>query len=144
MEIKYILTIYLSVIGIIEFIAHKNKLTGLQILPNKLIGFILGAALPILSLCWFFLFDVEFRPEARNLPDTNGGIDGVQQASFFILASLGGLLTNIFLSIIKNPFFGIKTKPYSFGIESLQSVNYFTALRKSAKNLWNLLIKWIT
>ena len=141
MEIKYILTIYLSVIGIIEFIAHKNKLTGIQILPNNLIGFILGATLPILSLCWFFLFDVGFHPEARNLPDITGGIDGVNQATFFILASLGGLLTNMVLSTIKNPFFGIKTKLYSFGIESLQSVNYFTALRKSAKNLWGLWIK---
>ena len=143
MEIKYIITIYLSVIGIIEFIAHKNKLTGLQISPNKLIGMISGASLSILSLCWFFLFDVGFNPEVRNLPDTNGGIDGVQQAAFFVLAALGGLLTNMIFSTIKSPFWGIRIELISFGFESFRSVNSFTALKQSAKKLFLLSKKWL-
>ena len=86
---------------------HSIQDSGIQILPNRLTGLSLGAALPILSLCWFFLFDVGFNPEVRNLPDANGGIDGVLQSGFFVLSALAGLLTNIFLSTIKNPFFGI-------------------------------------
>ena len=63
------------------------------------------------------------------MPDTIAGIDGVQQAAFFVLAALGGLLTNMIFSTIKSPFWGIRIELISFGFESFRSVNSFTALK---------------
>ena len=82
----YTLWVFLSALGVLQFAAARGGFSGLLFLrrwPRATVY--ASAALVAGSFGWFF------GSEARNLPDTVSGLDGVTQSLWFAVGATGAV-----------------------------------------------------
>lgn len=97
----YALWVFLSALGVLQFVAARSALTGLLFLrrwprPSAYLGLMLAAA----SLVWFFV------SEFRNLPDTQTGLNGNTQALWFVLSTSAAVAVTFLASSALNHRWG--------------------------------------
>ena len=130
-ELDYLLLVFFSSCGSIQLAVSQGPLYGLRFVkspfPNKVFGLLLIS----ISFTWFFI------SEPRNIPDSSDGLNGNQQALFFIFgASLATIFTVLISSLhnYSNNRRFLLSKP---GLESLNSHSFYSSTRKYLKLLWN-------
>ena len=97
----YVLWVFLSALGVLQLTAARSRLTGLLFLRAwpRASGY-LGAALAAGAFIWFF------GSEARNLPDTASGLDGVTQSFWFAVGAASAVAVTFLGSSVLNRGWG--------------------------------------
>ena len=78
----YLLWIFLSARGVVQFVAARTALHGLVLLRTRpRLTEVLSVILVVAAFTWYFASG------ERNIPDTGQGLDGVEQARWFAIAA---------------------------------------------------------
>ena len=77
---------FIASLGVLQMVASYTALRGLLFIRVRSLAFFLGLATTVLGFLWFFL------SEPRNLPDSNGGLDGNQIAGLYTLGAGASLI----------------------------------------------------
>ena len=128
-SLDFFLLVYLAAVGVLQMVASHNNLRGLLFLRFRLPAFCLGLGIAVAAFLWFFL------SEPRNLPDTEGGLDGNDAAGLFSLGSLAALFSTFLVSSLINRSLRENTHSAS-GLDALRGTTYWRALLGSLKVLW--------
>ena len=128
--VDYLILVFIASLGVIQLAGLKNDLKGLYLLKYPKLNLILGLVLFVSPFVWFFL------TEFRNVSDTDGGLNGNQQAFLFVFGSLGAVIFTLFITSL----FGIRKKweePLTIsGLETLRQFNYLHVIRWTLGRLW--------
>lgn len=90
-------------------------------LPGRRLSLVLGTALAVGAFAWFFASG------ERNIPDTEGGLDGNGQAGVFAAAAGAALVSGLVLSSLTNAL-RLPGKPLEIGLDGLNGATYLQAL----------------
>lgn len=129
-SLDFLLLSYLATLGILQMAAAYNNLRGLLVIRVNILAFLFGLMITIAAFLWFFL------SKPRNLPDTQGGLDGNDAAGLFSLGSLAALFTTFIISSAVNHSLGKNNISWPNGLEALRETTYLRALLGSLKVLW--------
>ncbi len=121
---------FIASLGVLQMVAAHAALQGLLFLRVRPVAFFMGFITTILGFLWFFL------SEPRNLPDTNGGLDGNQIAGLYTLGAGAALLVTLLVSSITNRSLGFGKHKLSSGLDALRETSYLRALVDSLKDIW--------
>ncbi len=98
----YVLLVFLGALGTVQVSAARSHLLGLLFLrPWPRASEVLGAALVIGAFVWFFSSG-----GSRNIPDTQGGLDGTDQAAFFSIGAGVAFAFTLLVSSVVNHAWG--------------------------------------
>ena len=100
----YLLLVFLGALGAVQISAARSHLLGLLFLrawPRA--SEVLGAALVIGAFAWFFSSG-----RGRNIADTQGGLDGTDQAAFFSMAAATAVAFTLLMSSVVNHAWGAR------------------------------------
>lgn len=131
----YTLWIFLSALGVLQFVAARSGLSGLLFVrrwPRATVY--ASAALVAASFAWFFGSGV------RNLPDTVSGLDGVTQSLWFAVAAAGAVAVTFLGTSAINHAWGAgyrrvpSTQPPA-GLDVLEHTTFVRALWAAAAEL---------
>lgn len=128
MWLDYIILVKLTALGFLQLAAFQSKTRALQITFHRQIHLAICVCLLILPSIWFFA------SENRNLADTNGGLDGGDQAWLFVVGCFLALIVHLALSH-KN---GSSKRPIRRklkGLDALVNEPYRTAVWHNMKIL---------
>lgn len=126
----YVILVFASSFGVIQIAAAYRALTGLLPFKNTYINYFSGAIFILVSFIWFFC------SEYRNISDTEGGLDGNQQAGLFVISSASALLFTILYTSIIHRNFGKNITTGIQGLESLKDSSYYWSIKSTLANLW--------
>ena len=129
-SLDFFLFVFLAAMGVLQMVASYDNLRGLLFIRVRFPAFGLGLGIAIAAFLWFFL------SEPRNLPDTEGGLDGNDAAGLFSLGSLAALLATFAISSLINRSLGRGTAHSTGGLDTLRETTYLRALLGSLKVLW--------
>mgnify|MGYP006183262371 CR=1 FL=1 len=129
--IEYIAWVFVSTIGVLQFVAVQSKLWGLLFLRSQ------PKATKICSiLLLVFAFIWYFEPGDRNQPDTGLGLDANIQAFWFTMSAAAAAGTTLALTSITNHGWGKKHgwdrrlgEAPPIGLTWLSQTTYFHAIR---------------
>ena len=121
---------FIASLGVLQMVAAYTALRGLLFIRVRSLAFFLGLATTALGFLWFFL------SEPRNLPDSNGGLDGNQIAGLYTLGAGLALLVTLVVSSITNRSLGFGTHKLSSGLDALRETTYIRALMTSVRDIW--------
>lgn len=124
LALEYSLFVFIACLGVLQIVAARNRLKGLSLFPKPFWSYLFAVLALLFAFGWFFL------PRSRYYPPILGG---VEQFSLFSLSALLALaFTLACASVLKgnNP-----TPPPNSpdGLEVLQNLTYFQALRRDRK-----------
>ena len=119
----------LSACGVLQIAASYSLLKGIYLLPNRLITSLLGLVLTLGAFIWFFA------SEPRNVPDTGPGLDGNQQATLFVAASMAAVLFTLVISSVVNWRMRPKDGRYLPGLSALRHASFLHALPATIRSL---------
>ncbi len=132
MWVDYLLLVVLTAMGFLQLAAFQSKIKRLQVSDNQRLNCLTFLLFLILPSIWFFT------TENRNLPDTNGGLDGGDQALLFVAGCIAALIATLAISHARrfgpSPF-----RPQVKGLDALRNESYTTAV---LQNLRILRYKW--
>ena len=111
-------------------VAAYSALRGLLFIRVRPLAFLAGLVTTALAFLWFFL------SEPRNVPDTEGGLDGNQMAGLFAVAAGSALVLTLVLSSISNRSMGGNGQRVVPGLDALRETTYLKALVSGLKDLW--------
>ena len=124
--IDYYLFIFVATLGAMQLASLMGRVKGLLIFKSPIVGWAFGLGLIMGAFIWFFVTD------NRNLNDYEGGLDANQQAFFFSMGVLTGVLvTVVFSSIVNFKMNGCSTARN--GLEALRHAHYAGALSHSLR-----------
>ena len=89
MWLDYIILVKLTALGFLQLAAFQSKTRALQITFHRQIHLAICVCLLVLPSIWFFA------SENRNLADTNGGLDGGDQAWLFVVGCFLALIVHL-------------------------------------------------
>ena len=128
---EYLLLVSLVCVGVVQVAAAYGGLKGLLFFGDRRFSVVLGMAMMLGSLGWFFW------DGGRNMPDTNGGIAGASQFSLFVLGGFLALLVTFLVTSLKN--FSRRVSGDTIeGLLSLRETTFFQALLNNLGILWKL------
>ncbi|MBI4234649.1 MAG: hypothetical protein HY686_09420 [Chloroflexi bacterium] len=126
----YFILVVLASFGVLQVVAAYSRLRGLMLFQRSLLCVILGLGFVALGFLWFF------GSGPRNLPDTQGGLDGNRQSALFAEGAAVALVATLILSSLVNrhrlPGLGV----VQWGLEALKEATYFQALGTGVGRLW--------
>jgi len=129
---EYYLLIVLTALGALQLAVQHSKIRTLQLTNHYPLTRFLGRLLLFVPSIWFF------STQNRNLPDTNGGLDGGDQAVLFVGGCLTALIITLSISHTKR-FVQHPLRSKLKGIEALYDETYISAV---LHNLRILRAKW--
>jgi len=127
MAVDYFLLVFFAAVGVLQLVAAANGLRGLLFLPRG-VAAVVGPLLAVGTIAWFF------GSKPRNLPDTAGGLNGVQQAAIFAVAATLAILVTLLIPSVLRRSSGSPALKES-GLDALRQATYGQALL-------NLLARW--
>ena len=120
--LDYVILVFFASCGVFQMTAAYNGFQGLLFLSTRRISFLLGLALMVAALAWFFL------AEPRNVPDTGRGLDGNQQFGYFFAGLGAALAFTLLASSLRNRSLGAEIQEPPPGVDALRQSNYLYAL----------------
>ena len=123
----YYLFTFAATVGVVQIAASIGRLYGLLFVPSLTAARLLGAALTLGSIIWFFA------SADRNINDTAGGLDANAQAVLFLLGALSALALTLIASSLANFRMAPAPGPAMDGLAALRSTGYFRALAASLR-----------
>ena len=123
----YYLFTFAATVGAIQIAASIGRLYGLLFVPSLTAARLLGTALTLGSILWFF------GSADRNINDTAGGLDANAQAVLFLLGALPALALTLIASSLTNFRMAPAPGPATDGLDALRSSGYFRALAASLR-----------
>ncbi len=134
----YILLVFLSAMGVLQVVAARSGLLGLLFLRQwPRVSQWLGSALVVAAFAWYST------DELRNIPDTDGGLEGNTQALWFALSAGTGVALTFALSSIVNHRWAMDlAREHSGGSATADGI---TALERTtfARALGSRLASWV-
>lgn len=136
----YALFVFISVLGTFQLVFARNGVRGMLFLRRFPRGSaLLGALTVVAAFTWYF-----GAGEPRNLPDTDGGLDGSTQTLYFFLGATGALATTgLFSSLINYRWGRSGSPPSSIGIGALERTTYVQATAHTVAAIWERVKSWI-
>ena len=133
--LDYFVFVFVAALGVLQAVAAYSDLRGLLLIRSRPLAFFLGLAAASLAFIWFFA------SEPRNLPDTQGGLDGNQSAGLFAVAAGSALLLTLLFPSVVNRSLGTRGQPLDPGLDALRETTFLKALslrtlREQFKRLW--------
>ena len=117
----YYLTVSMAATGVIQIAACFGSLRGLVFFRSCMVVRVVGVILVVAPMVWFFA------SEPRNINDYDGGLDGNEQAIFFVLGALTSLIVTLVVSSLLN--FRMNSKIESKdGFDALENTTYAKAV----------------
>ena len=123
----YYLLIVLAGFGSLQLATQQSQIRNLQITGNVYLNRFIAISLIIGSSLWFF------GSENRNLSDTNGGLDGGDQAVLFTAGALTALMANLSISHTKRFVHVVRYKMK--GLEAMHNEPYLWAVLNNLRIL---------
>ena len=121
----YLIFVFWASLGAIQIGASVGRLEGMLFVRHHLAARLLGAALIVSAIVWFFL------SEERNINDIHGGLDaGSQSMGFFAGGALATIATLVVSSLI-NMRMRTGEPGSTEGLGALAKATYFETLRRS-------------
>lgn len=121
---------FIASFGTLQMVAAYTALRGLLLVRVRSLAFLVGLVTTVLGFLWFFL------SEPRNVPDSEGGLDGNQMAGLYAAAAGLALFVTLLFSSITNRSLGTGTKHLEAGLDALRETTYLKALLRTLKDLW--------
>ena len=128
MWLDYLLLVVLTAMGFLQLTAFQSKIQHLQLSGNRRLNCTTFLFLLILPSTWFFATD------NRNLPDTNGGLDGGDQTLLFVGGCIVALIATLAISHVRR-FGPSPTRHYVKGLDALRNESYVAAVLQNLKIL---------
>ncbi|MFQ5860103.1 MAG: hypothetical protein ACE5IG_00960 [Dehalococcoidia bacterium] len=128
--LEYFFLVFIAASGVIQAAAAYSGLRGLWFFRSRGVTAAVGVALGVAAFLWFFLSG------PRNLPDTNGGLDGTKQTGLFSAAAAGAIIFTLLLSSALNATLGKHTQELPWGLEALRETSFARALLSTVRRLW--------
>ena len=128
--LDYFVFVFIAALGVLQMVAAYSALRGLLFIRVRPLAFLAGLVTTALAFLWFFL------SEPRNVPDTEGGLDGNQMAGLFAVAAGSALVLILVLSSISNRSMGGNGQRVVPGLDALRETTYLKALVSGLKDLW--------
>ena len=110
-----------------------SSLQGILFIRSRPMAFLSGMVTTVLAFLWFFV------SEPRNVPDTDGGLEGNQMSGLFAAGAGIALALTLLVSSIRNRSMGRGSRRINSGLDALRETNYINALSGTIKNLRNRL-----
>lgn len=131
----YAVLVFVSAVGVLQVVAARSGLLGLLFLrPWPRANQAAGAILMLGAFAWFFLGGTD-----RNVPDTDGGLDGNLQARWFAIGGAAAVAFTFAVSSVLNDGWGrASTEPAPAGAwrgEGLTALERTTFARALAARL---------
>ncbi len=121
----YYIAVLISTVGVLQFAFSIGGLRGLLIFKSALVARTLGLGLAVFGLSLFF------GTGNRNVNDYEGGLDAPDQALFFSLGALTGIVITLCVSsLVNHRMKGADFDPDA-GLDALRDSNYAAALARS-------------
>ena len=164
--VDYFIMVFIASLGVMQAAASIGGLRGLLLFKNPIIARLLGIAIAIAAIAWFFAV------AERNINDYEGGLDSNQQGALFFLAvAASGVLTCILTTLVNwrmvdprpsyrhsresgNPEIECEndeiaaasgqTRPSVEGLGALKSEGWWHALSRNYRYLFNEATCWRT
>jgi hypothetical protein len=118
--LKYGGLVFVAVVGVLQAAAARNNLHGLLFFKNKTWAYLWAVLTTGFALAIFFTWNYHF---------STGVIEGSQQAELFALWALAALIFTLILSSLIKYRFGRAAEAGKGGIETLNRISYFGALK---------------
>jgi len=128
--LDYVVFTFLAALGLFQMIASYSGLRGLLFIRARSLAFLSGLLTTAVAFLWFFL------SEPRNVPDTQGGLDGNETAGLFTLGAVTALVLTLLLSSLRNRSMGKNGREHEEGLNALRDTTYVTALQDAVRSLW--------
>lgn len=128
--LDYLLLVFVASCGVLQIAVTYSNLKGLYLFKTPSLNVLSGLTLIVVPLVWFFV------SEPRNLPDTNGGLDGNQQAFLFVTGSLLGIVFTFILTSLRQ--FDLRKIDHKekHGLDALRHTTFLWALRSTLRDIW--------
>ena len=124
--VDYFIMVFVASLGVMQTAASIGGLRGLLVFKNPLVARLLGIAIAIAAIVWFFMV------AERNINDYEGGLDSNQQGLLFFLAvAASGVLTFILTSPLNARMrrrMGNGERAPDAGLGAMRHSNWFQAL----------------
>ena len=134
---NYVNFIFIASIGVIQLAAAHAGLTKLLFIKSKAFTYFLGLSLIVAGFTWFFW------DGPHHIPDTDGGLDGNDQAARFALSALAAVGFTVLTSSMLNHRTNGHPIPAPDGLESLRDNTYLEALPTGLRSLWKERPSWM-
>ncbi len=128
--LDYLLFVFIAAFGALQIAAAYGNLQGLLFIRARPLAFGSGLVITVAAFLLFFL------TEPRNIPDTEGGLDGNETAGLFTLGAVSALVLTLILSSISNRALGKGGHRCASGLDALRETSYFNALTGTLKDIW--------
>ena len=129
-SLDYFVFVLIAAFGVLQMVAAYSSLRGLLFIRSRPLAFLTGLATAALAFLWFFL------SEPRNIPDTEGGLDGNDMGGLFTLAAGSALVLTLLFSSVRNWSMGGKWQRSGPGLDALRETSYIKALQGAIRHLW--------
>jgi hypothetical protein len=116
----YYLLVVLAGFGSLQLATQHSQIRKLQITHNGYLNRFIAISLIICSSIWFF------GSEDRNLSDTNGGLDGGDQALLFTAGAITALIAHLAISHTTRIAHTVRHKVK--GLDALHTESYLCAV----------------
>ena len=128
--LDYFAFVFVAALGALQMASAYSALRGLLLIKRRPLAFLAGLVATGSAFLWFFL------SEPRNLPDTQGGLDGNQATGLFALGSGLALVLTLVLSSLRNRSLGAHDECSCTGLDALRETTYLKALKGALRSLW--------
>ena len=129
--LDYLVYVFVASLGVLQMVAAYSALRGILFIRSRRLAFLSGLVTTVLAFLWFFI------SEPRNVPDTDGGLNGNQMSGLFAVGAGMALALTLLLSSIRNRTMGRDSRRTNNGLDALRETNYLNALYGTIKNMRN-------
>jgi hypothetical protein len=131
MGLDYFIMAFVGAVGVLQMAASRSSLRGVLFFQSRRLSGVLGGLALVGAFLWFYI------SEPRNLPDTNGGLSGNEDAWLFCAASTLAILFTFAVTSVVNRKMGRDTNCPP-GICALRHTTFYTAFKRAVRKLWTL------
>lgn len=132
---EYFLFVFVAALGVLQVAAAYSRLDGLLLLRRRAVAGLVGLALAVGAFLWFFASG------PRNVPDTQGGLDGNAQAGLFAAAAGAALAVTLVVSSLLNSR-RAGGAVQGLGLDALRNTTYARALLEGARACRRMWRQW--
>ena len=132
----YFIFVFVAALGVLQAVAAYSRLDGLLFLRRRRVSVVVGCLGVILAFVWFF------SAGHRNIPDTDGGLDGNAQAVLFVSAVAMAVVVTFGGSSLFNRH-ALNLTPQVWGLDALRYTTYVNALRCTVNFGCRIWRQWI-
>jgi hypothetical protein len=119
-SLKYLLLVFIGVVGLLQLAAARNNLRGMSFFPRRIYNIVFGAL--AIGFTLFFLFTWN---------ELNSRIiEGSQQTASFVISAAAGIVFTVLFSSLLNFRRFRASGPPPDGMDALQSNTFIQAIYK--------------